>query len=128
MAVSITNFTKRNSPFSELFLSTIAKEILGVAYETSITFVGDRRAQQLNVQYRQKSYVPNVLSFPLDAASGEVVLNLRKVEHETKKFDMPYKKLCLYLLIHGMLHLKGLDHGPKMDSLEQKLLQKFYRA
>lgn len=128
MSLSITNFTKRNSPFSELFLSKIAQEILGSSYETSIAFVGDKRARKLNATYRQKTYVPNVLSFPLDKNSGEIFLNLHKVEQETKKFNMPYKKLCLYMLIHGMLHLKGHDHGPKMDALEQKFLQKFYIA
>ncbi len=128
MSLSITNFTKRNSPFSELFLSKIAQEILGASYEASVAFVGDQRARQLNITYRQKTYVPNVLSFPLDKDSGEIFLNLRKVEQETKKFNMPYKKLCLYMLIHGMLHLKGYDHGPKMDALEQKFLRKFYKA
>jgi len=127
MSLSITNFTKRNSPFSELFLSTIAHEILGASYEGSVIFIGDRRGRYLNTTYRQKTYVPNVLAFPLDATSGEIFLNLRKVERETSKFNMPYKKLCLYLLIHGMLHLKGLDHGTKMDALEQKFLAKFYK-
>ncbi len=125
MNLSVNNFTRRNSPASELFLSKMAQEILGKDYSLSIVFIGDKRCRNINRTYRQKDYATNVLSFPLDKKSGEIFLNLRKVEQQTTQFEMPYKKLCIYLLIHGMLHLLGLDHGRKMDALEQKFLKKF---
>lgn len=125
MNLSVNNFTRRNSPTSELFLSKMAQEILGKDYSLSIVFIGDKRCRNINRTYRQKDYATNVLSFPLDRKSGEIFLNLRKVEQQTTQFEMPYKKLCIYLLIHGMLHLLGLDHGRKMDALEQKFLKKF---
>lgn len=125
MNLSVNNFTRRNSPTSELFLSKMAREILGKDYSLSIVFIGDKRCRNINRTYRQKDYATNVLSFPLDKKSGEIFLNLRKVEQQTTQFEMPYKKLCIYLLIHGMLHLLGLDHGRKMDALEQKFLKKF---
>ena len=30
-----------------------------------------------------------------------------------------------YLFIHGLLHLKGHDHGTDMDRLEAKFVKKF---
>jgi probable rRNA maturation factor len=125
MKFSITNFTKNNSPFSELFFNKIKESILGKKYELSLVFVGDTRAQKLNKQYRNKTYIPNVLSFPVDETSGEIFINLRQLKKETEKFKMSHKELTKFMFIHGCLHLAGHNHGEEMEKLEQKFLKKF---
>ena len=123
--ISVTNFTKNNSPIKELFFAKIASEILPADYELSLVFVGDKKAQTLNKKYRNKDYIPNVLSFPIDKKSGEIFINLKQLEKETVKFQMDFPTIIIYMFIHGCLHLKGLDHGAKMDSLEKKYLKMF---
>lgn len=123
----VTNFTKKDSPYSESFFNKVKESILGKKYDLSLVFAGDQRAQNLNRKFRKKNYVPNVLSFPLDKSAGEIFINLNKISKETKKFDMNFKKLTLFMFIHGCLHLKGYEHGEKMEKEEQKFLQKFGR-
>lgn len=98
--------------------------ILGKKYELSILFAGEAVCRKLNKEWRGKDYATNILSFPLTETSGEIVINLKKVKKDAKEFDRSYKNFLAYLLIHGMLHLKGYDHGSTMDNEEIKYQKK----
>jgi len=99
--------------------------ILGKKYELSVAFVGTKRAQKLNVGYRQKTYVPNVLSFPLDETTGEIYLCPEIAYPEAKDFNLSKDGYIAFLFIHGLLHLKGHDHGATMEGLEQRYMKRF---
>jgi probable rRNA maturation factor len=99
--------------------------ILGKQYVLSLTFVGEKRAASLNQSYRQKSYVPNVLSFPLTQTAGEIFICPTEAKREAASFGLTPSGYVAYLFIHGCLHLKGHDHGDTMDKLERKYLKAF---
>ncbi len=104
---------------------TMKNDILGKKYSLSLQFVGEYRARTLNQQYRQKTYVPNVLSFPLDTQMGEIFICPKVAAKEAKKFNLSKDGYVAYLFIHGLLHLRGHDHGDDMDKLEAKYLRKY---
>ena len=91
----------------------------------SIVIAGDMRTRTLNKHYRGKTYVPNVLSFPLDDSNGEIFLNLKQAKREHRAREESYEYFVALLVIHGMLHLKGMAHGGTMEHKEQQLLSKF---
>lgn len=99
--------------------------VLGKKYELSLTFVGPARAKQLNIEYRSKDYTPNVLSFPLDAMHGEIIICPQVAKTQAKDFDLSVHGYIAYLFIHGLVHLKGHDHGDTMEKLEQKYMRQF---
>lgn len=103
----------------------IAEAILGHTYNLTLTFVGETRAQTLNRVYRKKTYVPNVLSFPLLPHTGEIYLCPAVALREAKKFSMTPRGYTGFLFIHGCLHLKGYDHGATMEKAEQKFIHQF---
>lgn len=103
----------------------IANSILGKRYELSLVFVGKTRAATLNKQYRNKTYSPNVLSFPLDEKTGEIFICPQVAITEAAKYGLSAKNYVAFLFIHGCLHLKGHEHGDTMDKLEQKWLRHF---
>ena len=103
----------------------IKEAILGKKYSLSVAFVGTKRAQKLNVEYRQKTYVPNVLSFPLDSETGEIYICPEIAYGEAKDFNLSKEGYIAFLFIHGLLHLKGYDHGDTMESLERRYMKKF---
>ncbi len=125
MAFSIANLTKRSLPVGEIRFSKIKKEILGENYDLSLVFIGKKRSKTLNEKYRQKNSDTNILSFPFDSENGEIFLTLDKIEKEISKFEMSLNRLIIFLFIHGCLHLKGLNHGKKMEKEETRLLKKF---
>jgi probable rRNA maturation factor len=104
---------------------TIKNAVLGKSYVLSLSFVGEARAQAFNMQYRNKDYIPNVLSFPLDDKNGEIIICPQVAKREAKKFNLTVEGYIAYLFIHGCVHLKGHDHGDTMDKLEQKFMRQF---
>ena len=85
---------------------------MGKGYELSLVFCGNSLSRKLNRVYRGKDRPTNVLSFPLSKNSGEIFINLSGLG----AFGV------LELFIHGLLHLKGMAHGRKMEQAEKKLL------
>ncbi len=100
-------------------------DILGKKYELTIIFATPKKIQELNKTFRKKDYVPNILSFPLDKNSGEIYLCLSVIRNTAGEHDYNYKNFIPYLVIHGMLHLKGYEHGSTMDALEAKWTKHF---
>lgn len=123
MKVTIEHTTKAKPP--RLPYQEITEAIAGKRYQLSIIFVGETRAQSLNEKYRNKSYIPNVLSFPLDDTTGEIYICPSVAKREAKNFDLSVKGYIAFLLIHGLLHLKGHDHGATMEKLERKYVRAF---
>lgn len=120
---SLTSTVKvypKKHPYEEM-----KRAILGAKYDLSLVFIGNKRASTLNQTYRKKTYSPNVLSFPLSDASGEIFIAPQVAKSEASKFDLSVDGYVAFLFIHGLLHLKGLDHGDEMDKLEKKYLKKF---
>jgi len=115
--------TARSYP--KLPYEKIKKEVLGSNYKLSLVFLGEKKAKELNQTSRKKDYIPNVLSFPLDNHQGEIYITPLVAKREAKKYNHTYQTHVTYLFIHGLLHLKGYDHGVAMDKLEQKYLKKF---
>ena len=89
--------------------------VLGKKYKLSLVFCGNSLSRQLNRTYRKKDKPTNVLSFPISKNSGEIFINKDRYDDFT----------TLYLFIHAVLHLKGRQHGAKMESEEKKLLKLF---
>lgn len=122
---SISNTTKQSPLNSKEGFVLIKNSILGKRYELSLVFIGDKKAQDLNKKFRKKTYVPNVLSFPIDEVTGEIFMNIKVAKKEAKNYDMSHKNFIKFLFMHGCLHLKGLDHGKEMEKAENKYIKKY---
>ena len=112
-------------PVPKIPFERIASAILGEHFELSLVICGKALARKMNKKYRHTSYAPNVLSFPISKHEGEIFLNVRKAAGEAKQFGMPLKDRLAHLFVHGCFHLRGLDHGKKMESAEERILEKF---
>lgn len=120
VAICATARSYPKLPYSEM-----KDDILGREYRLSLVFVGQERARSLNKQYRNKTYTPNVLSFPLSEQDGEIFITPSIAKKECVKYDLSPTGYIGFLYIHALLHLKGLDHGATMDKAETKYTQKY---
>ncbi len=118
-------FVNTNGTLPRVPFLAIKEKVLGKSYDLSISFVDEKTAQKLNKEHRNKTYVPNTLSFSLTKTSGEIIMCLPAIRKEYKKFEMAEKKYLVFLLIHSMLHLKGYQHGSTMEDKEQYYLAYF---
>ena len=121
--ISIINKTKDAVP--RIPFPQIKNDILGADYTLSVAYVGEKKSRELNSTYRSKDKSTNVLSFSLSKNSGELVLCPKVIKRENKNFDKTYPQFFLFLVIHGMLHLKGYAHSSRMDRAEKLYCKKY---
>ncbi len=122
-STSITN--KTNGTLPRVPFARIKDTVLGKAYELSVAVVPPRESHRLNRAFRGKDNPTNVLSFPYSKNSGELVLDVATSRKQAPDFGMTAQTFLVYLVIHGMLHLKGYDHGSRMEKEEKKFLKTF---
>ncbi len=103
----------------------IKREILGKQYELSFAFISKNKIKELNKKYRQIDEPTDVLSFQLEknlpdgkAGVGEILICRSLAKIKAPKFGMTFPDYLLFLVIHAVLHLKGLVHGDKMERHE----------
>ena len=101
-------------------------DILGKKYSLSIAYVDQKTSKELNKKYRSKNKPTNILSFPLRKDMGEIVLCLDVIKKEAKNFGRTFDQFLGFLVIHGMLHLDGMQHGSTMEEREEYYDQKYF--
>ena len=121
--LNIKNTTRKKNP--SLPFQKIQEEILGKKYELSLVFIGDKLSRKLNKEHRKIDKPTNILTFPLSKSSGEIFINLNLAKEQAPKFDRNYTNFIGFLLIHGLMHLKGYQHSSKMEREEKKIRKIF---
>ena len=111
----------RKPQFSIPF-TCLKNAVLGRDFELSLVFTDNIFSRRLNMTYRRKNKPANVLSFSVSKKSGEIFIDLVTAKKEAGKFGMSFKNFVTFLFIHGLLHLKGMEHGDTMERAEKKLL------
>ena len=101
-------------------------DILGKDYSLSIACVDEKTSRKINKKYRKIDKATNILSFPLRKDMGEIILCPTVIKKGAKKFGKTSDQFLGFLVIHGMLHLKGFEHSSTMEILEEKYDQKYF--
>ncbi|MEZ4103380.1 MAG: rRNA maturation RNase YbeY [Candidatus Paceibacterota bacterium] len=122
--LTVKRMTKGKLP--SLPFVRIKNEIIGKDYDLSITFVDKKTIEGLSKRFKGDKSHKNILSFPLTKNSGEIILNLQTIRLEAKNFDKKYIEYLGFLVIHGILHLKGFVHSSKMEVEEKKFVKMFH--
>lgn len=119
---------RKKGPLPQIPFLEMKNTLLGKSYNLTVVFCTPQESRERNLTYRDKDYPTNILSFPLDENEGEIYISLSAARKDARKFEMSYIQFLHLLVIHGMLHLKGHDHGSTMEGLEEKYLKKFFRG
>jgi probable rRNA maturation factor len=103
--------------------------------EITVRIVDAEEAQRLNLDFRDKNYVPNVLTFEYGEIApgvlgGDVVICAPVAEREAREQGRPLAHHYAHLTVHGVLHLQGYDHlDPRaadiMEAREIAILGRF---
>lgn len=121
----ITYKSKSNSDIDELLFGSMKDAILGKKYDLSVVFVGPKEMQKLNATYRDKDYATDILSFPISETSGEIFICRLKANQKSREYGRDKLNFVYFLFIHGLVHLKGFDHGDRMEKEEEKFRKRF---
>lgn len=87
----------------------------------NLILINDREIRKLNKQYRKKDKPTDVLAFPMgeEGILGDIAISFETAQRNAKRFGVPYRRELKRLVIHGVLHLLGYDHGRRMRDAEE---------
>jgi len=123
--LSITSTLKSTPRIDGVLFKAMKDRVLGKNYELSLVFIGKKRMRRLNNTHRQKDYATDILSFVLDKDAGEIFIYPEKARIKAKDYDRTFSNYLHFVFIHGLFHLKGFDHGSRMEREEARVRSSF---
>lgn len=97
----------RLEKFARLLRDQVAR---GREFHCLIT--GDAELRRLNLRFRGKDAATDVLSFPSGEENpvGEIAISLGRARAQARELGHSLETEVCVLMLHGMLHLLGMDH------------------
>jgi probable rRNA maturation factor len=120
-------------PVKKKVLLRLLRQIAGQLHikgTVTIKIAADGEVRKLNKKYRHKDWATDVLSFPVGEKlpdgfyAGDILVCWTLAKKQARENNHSMQKELLLLMIHGLLHLHGLDHEKdkgEMLALQQKL-------
>jgi probable rRNA maturation factor len=102
------DFRRRVERFAQRLQSDVAK---GKPFDCLIT--GDAELRRLNRDFRGIDSATDVLSFPAAAPAGhlgDLAISLARARAQAREFGHGIEQEIEILMLHGVLHLLGMDH------------------
>ena len=98
--------------------------------EIAYIFCSDEKILEVNRQYLEHDYYTDIITFDYtegNRISGDLFISLDTVRTNAEQFDQAYERELHRVIIHGILHLCGInDKGPGereiMEAEENKAL------
>ena len=110
--------------FARRLQAEVAK---GKPFDCLIT--GDAELRRLNRDFRGMDYATDVLSFPSATPAhhlGDLAISLGRARVQAREFGHDIEHEVEILMLHGLLHLLGLDH--ETDSGQMARSEKRWRT
>ncbi|UCF05627.1 MAG: rRNA maturation RNase YbeY [bacterium] len=99
-----------------------------------LNLVGERRMAELNRAYRGRRGATEILTFdytdtkttPPDPGNpiGEIYLCWRKITGNARAKGVSNRDYLLRLLVHGLCHLQGYQHGDEISAARMEAIEK----
>jgi probable rRNA maturation factor len=92
------------------FHRTLEQEVAGGRFNCLLT--RDRKLHQWNREFLQADYPTDVLSFPEPGPGflGEIAISADRAAAQAREFGHTLEDEIEILMLHGALHLSGMDH------------------
>jgi probable rRNA maturation factor len=93
-----------------------AQRAVGLRGAVDVLLAGDATLRRLNREFRGKDKATDVLSFPAaegfacEAFAGDLAISLQTAARQAREHGHALRDEVRVLLLHGLLHLSGMDH------------------
>jgi probable rRNA maturation factor len=123
----------RGRPDHRRIARWVRAAVAGRRNEANVTVrvVGRREGAELNHRWRRRKGATNVLSFPVDGLGhvvpellGDIVICAPVVEAEAREQGKARDAHWAHMVVHGALHLLGLEHGTRSEARRMETEEK----
>ena len=93
--------------------------------ELGIVLTGDAPVRELNRRWRGLDRATDVLAFSYDVppgrfVNGDLIVSMDRVVEQARRFRVSLGRELARLVIHGALHLAGLDHQTPLQRVRMR--------
>ena len=108
--------------FAELALDCVRQRIRKAVFpeEIAVYFVSDKRIRAIHHQFLSVDQATDVITFH----HGEIFISTETAEVQARQFSTGFLEEIHLYLVHGLLHLAGLDDQTERGYKEMAALQK----
>ena len=117
-----SGYSQKKLESVEIFIQDVLNHLNFENWEMNVVFCDDKFMQEMNLQYRNIDAPTDVLSFEqgdyyIDDdeneifSAGDILISDETLSKNAKEFNIAKNDELKRLLIHGILHLSGEDHG-----------------
>jgi len=111
------------TPAANSYILQVLEKLRLDSWDLSVLLCNNAYIRDLNFRYRNRDEPTDVLSFTLGETvpgnetgeerylPGDIVLSLQALGENAEYFKVSDDEELRRLLIHGILHLNGMDHG-----------------
>ena len=114
---------------SDARLKRWARAALAREAAVTVRYVAEAEGRRLNREFRGRDHATNVLTFVYSTRplAGDIVICAPVVAREAREQGKASQAHHAHLLVHGLLHLQGLDHeapaeARRMERRERAIL------
>ena len=109
-----------------------AQRVVGLPGEVDVLLADDRKLRRLNREFRGTDKATDVLSFPAaeelgEEFAGDLAISVETAARQAKEHGHSLSEEVRVLLLHGLLHLSGMDHETdrgEMAATERELQER----
>lgn len=86
-------------------------------------FCDDEKILEVNRQFLSHDFYTDIITFDYSAEksiSGDIVISLDTVHSNSQKYNTDFMEELHRVIIHGILHLCGIDDKTEADSLKMR--------
>lgn len=121
--ISATKIKKRKTAQWIKQVATLYNKNIG---EVSYLFCNDEKILEINLQYLQHDFYTDIITFDNsegDLLSGDIFISVDTVLSNSQKYNTSFEDELNRVIIHGILHLIGLNDESDEDSKEMRLAE-----
>jgi rRNA maturation RNase YbeY len=95
----------------------------------NILFCDDKTITEYNKKYLKHNYETDIITFKYDEKDyleSDIIISMESVKRNSFTFKSTYLNELFRVIIHGILHLSGMDDKTKPQKLSMRKKENFY--
>ena len=120
---------------NENLCTTIVKKVLNhydlKSFDVNLIFTSDIYVSNLKKEFFSKNQWTDVIAFPMHTKNkkfveGEIYISMPTAKENAKRYNQSYGKELARLVIHGSLHLLGIEDDTNEKKEEMSTMEDYF--
>ncbi len=114
---------KINKEFLKEKLEKLKQVVTPPPKRVLVYLVNNKTIKTLNRKFFKKNIPTDILSFKYSRNFGELIISIEQCNENAKIYQNTLEKELIYVIIHGILHLKGYKDYKEKEKNEMFFVQ-----